>query len=112
MASFKYRAGAELPDLALTWKDTDGTVIDFSSGWTFTVTVTGRGDTVAVFTKTTGITGAAGDPNVTIAWAVAGEISVLAVGAYDLQLRARRTADSKDRDYPGGIRLNIVAAIA
>lgn len=112
MASFRYRKGAELPSIELTWEDTDGEVIDFSAGWTFTVTVAPRGETTASFTKTTGITGAAGPPNVTIAWATTGELNSLAAGAYDLQLRARRAADSKDRDWPGSIRLVISEPIA
>lgn len=32
-----YRKDQELPALALEWRDSGGSLIDFSSGWTFTV---------------------------------------------------------------------------
>lgn len=103
-----YRSGAELPDLAIEWRDRDGNLIDFSSGWTFTVKV--GTDLATAFTKTTGITGAATSPNVLVQWATSGELSTLAAGQYRIELTARRTSDSKDRAYPP-IGLTVLAAL-
>lgn len=89
-----YVAGDELPSLALTWKDTDNNVIDFSTGYTFRLRLV-RGNTTAL-EKTSGIAGAAAAPNVTVDWA-SGELDGLERGNYQAQLRARRTVDDKDR---------------
>lgn len=111
MASVTYTAGAELPDLTLTWRDSAGVLIDFTSAYTFTVKV-GVPGSAAVFTKTTGITGAATDPNITIAWATTAELSTLTVGTtYTGQVIARRTSDSKDRYFPGGFTIYVDTAI-
>ena len=104
-----YRSGAELPDTAIAWYDRDGTIIDFSSGWTFTVKV-GTG-TTASFTKSTNITGASTAPNVTIAWATSSELSTLTAGNYRIELVARRTSDSKDRAFPA-IALQVLDVLA
>ena len=82
------------------------TDLDLSTGYTFTLTLTASDGTVTV-TKTTGLTGTG--TGVNVAWAV-GELDI-AVGTYYLNLRARETATSKDRDYRPGrpIRVNIVA---
>lgn len=102
MASVELVRGAELPETAIWWTDRAGNLIDFSSGYTFTLKL-GHAGSAAVHTKTTGITGAAGSgtdptgtPNVSIAWA-AGELDAVAVTSYTAQLTARRTSDSKDR---------------
>lgn len=92
-----YVAGADLPDLALTLRDSTDAVIDFSSGWTFTLKVAPSGSTSATLTKTTGITGAASAPNVTIAWSTSGELNSLTPGRYRAQLTATRGDDSKHR---------------
>lgn len=90
-----YTVGDELPSLAVTWKDSDGNLIDFSGSFTWRLRL--ALNNVTVLEKTTGITGAATDPNVTIDWAV-GELDNLSGGnSYAAQLRARRTSDSKDR---------------
>ena len=52
-----YIIGAELPDLPITWQDSAGDIIDFSTGWTFTLKL-GTAGNPAVLTKTTGISGA------------------------------------------------------
>lgn len=106
-----YTVGAELPDITLTWYDSNNNLIDFSTGYTFTIKVGIPGST-ALFTKTTGITGAATDPNVTIAWATTLELATLTVGTlYTAQVIARRTSDSKDRFFPGGFPLIIESAV-
>jgi hypothetical protein len=91
----EYIKGAELDDTTITWNDPDGDPYDFSSGYTFTLKVGEKGQD-ATFTKTTGITGAATSPNVTVVWATTGELNSLAAGTHVLQLAARRTSDSRD----------------
>lgn len=96
-ATATYMAGAELDDLPVTWYAEDGTTVyDYSSGWTFELKV-GQVGSSALFVKTAGISGAATAPNLVVAWATTGELNGLSPGGYNLQIRARRTADSKDR---------------
>lgn len=90
--TLRYHAGAARPALELWLQDDDGNLIDFSSGYTFTLVIEDNDET-ALLTKTTGITGAAGSgveptgtPNVTVAW-TAGELT-LTPGVYDLKLTA------------------------
>jgi hypothetical protein len=92
-----YHVGAELPDLALTLKDSDGDVIDLSSGHTFSLKVATLSSTTASFTKTTNISGAAAAPNCTVAWATSGELNSLSAGRYWAQLAVTRTSDTKVR---------------
>jgi hypothetical protein len=92
----EYTQGAELPDAAITWLDSSGDIIDYSSGWGYQIKVGTVGGS-ALFTKTTGITGAATAPNVTVTWGTAAELSTLDAGFYTVQLKATRTLDSKDR---------------
>ena len=102
--TLEYVVGAELPDKQLTWRDSAGAVINFASGWTFTLKVA----TPTTTSKTSGITGSATAPNITIALAAA-EWDALPVGLYNAQLWARRTSDNKDRVMP--LKVNITAAI-
>jgi hypothetical protein len=90
----RFEEGSDLPALALDWRDSAGAVIDFSEGWTFTFVVA-RGE--VLFTKTTGITGAATAPNVVVDFG-ATERRLLARGAFDARLTAQR-ADGKRRVY-------------
>lgn len=93
-----YYQGAELPDLPVTWRDKAGALINFATGWTFFVSVARRGSTTPAFTKTDGITGAASEPNVIIAWSTIGELNALTVaGVYTVQITAVRETDSKTR---------------
>ena len=99
MGLVTYPAGAELPDMTFTWTDSNGDLIDFSSGYTFTVKV-GIPGVAAVFTKTTGITGTGTDPNVTVEWATTGELALLDTATeYQGQVIAQRTSDFKDRVF-------------
>ncbi|HEU4544070.1 MAG TPA: hypothetical protein VFR23_23270 [Jiangellaceae bacterium] len=98
--------GSELPDRTLHWQTADGATIDFSTGYTWTLRV---GNTTGVLQKTSGITGAATDPNVTIVWA-AGEWDNVPPGNYSFTLTPRRTSDSKDREPLRGI-VHVLAAI-
>lgn len=99
-----YVKGAELADLAVTWQDSDGDVIDFSSGWTFSVKV-GQPGSAAEFTKTSNITGAATAPNVTVAWSTSGELNNLTDGTFVVQITATRGSDSKTRTMQTPIRI-------
>jgi hypothetical protein len=90
-----YTIGDELPSITPTWKDSNGNVIDFSSGFTYRLRVALNG--VTALEKTSGITGASTAPNITIDWTV-DELAALTGGqVYTAQLRARRTSDNKDR---------------
>jgi hypothetical protein len=100
-----YYKGADLPDLAWWHQDSSGTLVDFSAGYTFSVKVASASTpTTASFTKSTGITGAAGagtepdgTPNLVIAWAATVELNSLSAGAYIVEFTAVRTSDSKER---------------
>lgn len=92
-----YIQGAELPDVEITWKDSDGEVIDFSTGWTFTVRIGVLGQ-AAVLEKTAGVVGTGAAPNVLISW-TAVELENIPVNTYALQVIARHTASGKDRKF-------------
>ena len=104
MSNAIYTQGAELPDLTIEWKDSAGNVINFSSGWTFVLRL-GDPGSAATLTKSSGITGAATSPNVTIAWATSGELNTLTPGFYHAQLRATRDSDSKLRVFKFGLKI-------
>lgn len=90
---FRYTRGAELEGLDLTWPEPDGTLYDFTTGWTFTARI-GTPD-IGLLAKTSGFTGASTAPNLVIAWAAA-ELDALPVGSYHLDITARLTATSQD----------------
>jgi|SRR5262245_52904507 len=96
-----YVPGAELPDIPLTWRDSTGQPINFASGYTFTL----RLGTPSTTTKSSGITGAATAPNITVSL-TAGEWDAVPVGQWQAQLWARRTSDSKDRVMPLVVNVN------
>jgi hypothetical protein len=99
-----YVEGAELGDLGISWYDTDGSLINFASGYTFVVKV-GSPGSAALFTKSTGITGAATVPNVTVGWATSGELNGLSAGTYSVQVAATRTSDSKVRTQRSSLQI-------
>ncbi|MEM9515420.1 MAG: hypothetical protein AAGA42_11250 [Actinomycetota bacterium] len=68
MSHTEYRADQELPSYAVEWKDRTGAIIDFSTGWTFTVQLEHRQERTVALTKSSGITGGSTSPNVIIAW--------------------------------------------
>lgn len=84
-----YHATADRPEAVLTLPDG----ADVTSGYTFTLKI-GNPGSVALVTKTSNITGGAGQ--VTVAW-VAGELAALDPGIYSLQLAA--TTGGLDRIY-------------
>jgi hypothetical protein len=100
-----YYRNAERPALKLWLQDDDGTLIDFSAGYTFVLKIGSPGVT-ALLTKSTNISGAAGagtepagTPNVSVLWA-AGELNI-APGVYRWQLTA--TTGGLDRTFGGDI---------
>jgi hypothetical protein len=93
---YTYIADQDLPGIGLDWRDRDNALIDFSTGWTFTVKLIDESGNVDL-TKTVSITGAATSPNVQIAWA-AGELAALTTGRYRMLVYARDTL-SRDRVF-------------
>lgn len=102
--TFEYIVGADLEDIEL-WVSANGELPDFSTDHTFTLHVAAS-DGTAAFTKSAGITGAAGSgtdndptgvPNVVIQWATAGELNDLSGGLYVAELVILRTSDSRER---------------
>lgn len=87
---------ASLAALSLEWLAADGSVIDFASGWVFTVTI-GRGGE-AVVTKTSGITGAATSPNIVVTWGPR-ELAALGAGEYSIQIVALNVSTGRERIY-------------
>lgn len=100
MTVYAYRADQELPSIPLVWKDGNGNLIDYSSGWTFSAKVcAASAPTTTLLTKSSGITGAATSPNVTISWSTSDFTGLTASTqgtAYYVYVYARQTATSKD----------------
>lgn len=105
---FTVTIGSELPDWTFHWQDGSGATIDFSTGFTWTLRV-GHAGSLGVLEKTSGITGAATDPNVTVSW-TAGAWDAVPAGNYSFTLTPRRTSDSKDREPLRGM-VQVLAAI-
>lgn len=105
MLTAAYTQGADLPDLTLEWRDSDGSLLPFATGWTFQLKL-GTPGSAAALTKTTGITPADTSPNVTIAWPTSAELNTLTPGYYHAELTATRASDSKQRKMAFGIRLD------
>jgi hypothetical protein len=103
LSTLRYHKTAERPSAELWLLDDDGTLVDFSTGYTFSLKIGVKGST-ALLTKTSGITGAAGagaeptgTPNVSVAWS-AGELN-LTPARYVWQLTA--TSSALDRVFEG-----------
>lgn len=102
-----YYKTAERPSITMWWQADDGSLIDFSTGYTFTFKLGTTLGSAATFTKTTGINGAAGagtsptgTPNVVIGF-IAGELDNVPAGYYTWQLRATATTGTLDRISQG-----------
>lgn len=104
--SYNYRVGQELPAMSFAWSDGAGALIDFSTGWTFTAKVcAATAPTTTLLTKSSGITGAATSPNVTVDWSTTdfADLTAAANGTpYVVHLTATRTADNKQRVFNPG----------
>lgn len=94
MTVLRYTSGDELEPIAIIWYEPDGTLYDFTSGWTFTARV-GNPGTAALLQKTTGFVGASTAPNLVLSWA-AGDLAAIPSGSYHLDITARLTAGSLD----------------
>jgi hypothetical protein len=91
------------------WWFVNGSLVDYSSGYTFTGKLAAvSSPATVIFTKTTGFTGAAGSgtetsgtPNLTVAWATSGELntSTLSSVAYLLEIVALKTSDQSQETY-------------
>lgn len=99
-----YYIGSDNPVASVFWTDWAGNLIDFSTGYTFTVKVGTTDALTTNFTKTTGITGAVGSltsvpqvANLSIQWATVAELNTLTAGLYLLQITALNVADSRQR---------------
>jgi hypothetical protein len=105
--SLRYNRLAERPDIELWLLDDDGNLINFNTpAYTFTWKI-GEDGVTAVFTKSSGITGAAGagvepsgTPNVVLTF-TAGELANVPAGRYKWQLTA--TTSALDRVFKGRI---------
>src|SRR5262245_10173049 len=97
MLTVRYTQGAELPDLAIEWRDRTGQLVPFGSiAHTFELRV-GHAGAAAVLTKASGFNGSDGNPNVLIAWSPSNELNTIAPGTYDADLIATRSSDGKQR---------------
>lgn len=102
---FEHTLGSELPDDAFDWTDAQGNLIDFATGWTFSVDA-GFPNQEPVLAKSTGITGAATSPNVTIAWAEGELDDPLTAGAWPGWITAVQASSGKERKRSFLLRLN------
>jgi len=88
----RYTRTDELEPVSITWYQPNGTLYNFTSGWTFRARIgTGSGFLVE---KTTGFTGAATAPNLSINFTT-GELDGIATGSYQLDVQATLTATAQ-----------------
>jgi len=98
---------ASLPAAAFSWIDANSNLIDFSTGWTFKMTI-GQPPNSAVITKTSGLTGYApvvGSPNLVVSWSP-GELTSLTAGRWTFQITATRTSDGGQRILTGTMKID------
>lgn len=109
--ALRYYRTAERPDLQLWLLDENEALVNLSAGYTFVFKLGTEGATAA-FTKTTGMTGAAGSgtessgtPNLTLTF-IAAELDNVPAGFYTWQVRA--TTSGLDRVWQGDFYLEEV----
>jgi hypothetical protein len=98
---------ASLPPSAFQWLDVSGAPLDFSSGWTFKMTI-GQPPNGATITKTNQsyfVTNSitpppAGQPNLTVNWAP-NELLSLSAGRWRFQITATQTSNGASRVLTG-----------
>jgi len=103
---------ASLPAAAFIWLDASGNPLDFSSGWTFSMTI-GQPPNMALITKnnqsyfvTNSVSPApAGVPNLTVNWAP-GELSTLSAGRWRFQITATATGSGAARVMTGTLTID------
>jgi hypothetical protein len=91
----QYTKGAEVPGIDYTWREPDGDLYDFSSGWTFTARI-GIPGQAALLQKTSGFVGAATAPNLRLTGFTAAELDAIPAGSYHLDVIPRIVATSQD----------------
>lgn len=91
----KIRSGSELPDREISWLDDTGQLIDFSTGWEFSLRI-GTLAKAPLLTKIIGIVGDDTDPNVTISFEE-DELDSLPSGLHIAELVANNISSSQDR---------------
>lgn len=114
MAGLVIYRTSDRPDLRLWLQDDAGTLINFASGYTFRFAI-GAAGSAATFTKTSGITGAAGagvapsgTPNVVISF-TAGETDPLAK-ASNVRWELKATTGGLDRYFEGTLTVRDVSS--
>jgi hypothetical protein len=96
---------SSLPDLQITWEDQNGNPIDFSTGWTFKMTIA-QPPNPAKITKMSGFSAGNGTPNLTIMWSP-NELSTLTPGRWAFQVTATNgPSGGKQRIFNGTIRID------
>ena len=101
---------ASLPDASFLWYDNAGNLIDFSTGWTFTMKI-GQPPNGSNIYKTSGFYGFAsvnGSANLVVRWAN-GELSSLKSGRYYFQITATQISSGAQRILTGSMRFDFNA---
>lgn len=91
-----YWQNEEDPAYTFDWKDRNGNLFDFSSGQTWRVDLYDASG-VSVYNQTTGVTGSAISPNVTVVWA-AGWNASITPGIY--RIKVTDTSSSRQKSWP------------
>ena len=97
MKTIRYTKGDELEGIDITWPEPDGSLYDFSSGWSFRARIGNPGQ-AALAEKTTGFAGGSTAPNLVISWA-ATELDAVPSGSYHLDITATVIATNQDLTY-------------
>jgi len=94
MSVLRYVKGDELEGVDITWYEPDGSLYDFTSGWSFRARIGNPGQ-AALVEKTTGFTPGAMAPNLRIPW-TANQLNAIPAGTYHLDVTATIIATSQD----------------
>ena len=99
---------SSLPDASFVWLDASGNPIDFSTGWTFRMTIAQPPNTAKII-KTSGLigsNGANGSANLTVSWDL-NELSTLTAGRWYFQITATLgSAGGKQRILNGSMKFD------
>ena len=91
------------PQATFRWLDSQGNVIDFSSGYTFRLSLS-QPPNAAKLVKTSGIAGfnpsTPTGPNLVVGWS-GGELSVLSPGRWTMQITAVKVSNGSSRTMTG-----------
>jgi hypothetical protein len=95
---------SSLPDAVFRWLDAGDNPIDFSTGWSFRMTIS-QPPNVAKIIKVSGISGtngANGSGNLIVSWD-SNELTNLSAGRWYFQITATQTATGKQRILNGSM---------